>query len=319
MFLNDKTHLLNDDENVHFDDNYVILRELRKTGSLFIACLRLGISIEDVELWYKLGQESDDMKYIEFFTKVNNIEKKYGFNIVEEEGEYEYTVETLNNFNYIGGFRLNPSALVYIQQNNKEYKITNIFKSHDSKKIYLSINQENNYKSGNATSNFRNKSLPATYMNKRKDSNEILIPKFSSRNYDFNITELKTIIKDLNNDTQIYVLKEGKAYVFGWSIHYDYNYDPFFGKPENKLIVEINTMGNDCKYNKIEIDNPYYYDIPYDQRLDIIEDLKRYNIIIDGFFEAGRFYYTGDNDDTEYCLTKLIQREVDRYYNMVGI
>lgn len=130
--------------------------------------------------------------------------------------------------------------------------------------------------------------------------------------------EFKTIINNLDPDTQIYVLKEGKAYAFGVVMHYDYNAFDLFGRdnPQEKLIIEIDMMGDESRYNQIKIGNSYFIDLGNFELSDIADKLKRRGIIDDGFFEAGNFYYIGQNEyeTVKYYLMELVERAVDSYY-----
>lgn len=319
MFLNDKERVINEGE-VYINPMNIILSTLEKKGSLFITCLQLGFGINDIEEMYELGQQSSNEDYEYFYNKVNAIEKKFGFEILQYDTNTPAITDSFQGYNHLDltKFNFNPNSVIYIQQNRKEYKVTNIFKSHDSKKIFLSINQENNFNRRNSRSNFRSNSIPLTFRNESNTPNEISIPRPLSRKYDFTVAEFKTIINDLDPDTQIYVLKEGNAYAFGVVMHYDYKAFELFGggDPKDKLIIEIDMFGGESKFNQIKIGSSYFFDLDNFQLSDIADNLKRREIIDDGFFEAGNFYYIGQNEYevVKYYLMELVEREVDRYY-----
>ncbi len=280
--------------------------------------MQLGFSIRDVEEIYKSGQKSFHEDYKYFYNKVNAIEKKFGFEITQYDDNTADTTGNFTNNSPFYGYNFNPNSIIYIQQNRIQYKVTNIFKSHDSKKIFLSINQKNSFKSANSGYNFRSNSIPLTYRNEANVSYEISIPKPLSRNYDFTVSEFKEIIHDLDSDTQIYVLKKSRAYAFGLVMHYDINeIFKIGGDPKKKLIIEIDMFDDESKYNKIKIDNSYFFDLHISQLDDIITYLKMEDLITDGFFEAGNFYYFGEKEyeNVEYNLNRFIEREVNIYYS----
>lgn len=318
MFLNDKERVINEGEG-YINPMNIILSNLEKKGSLLITCLQLGFEIEDVEEMYELGQQSFNEDYNHFYNKVNAIEKKFGFEILQYDNNTPAITSSFmgNNPFDLTKFNFNPNSVIYIQQNRREYEITNIFKSHDSKKIFLSINQENNFKTTNTRPNSRSNSIPLTFRNEANTPNEISIPRPLSRKYDFTVSEFKAVINDLDPNTQIYVLKEGKAYAFGVSMHYDFKaLGVFGGNPKEKLIIEIDMVDGESKYNQIKIGSSYFFDLNSVQLERIVEDLKRRDIIDDGFFEADNFYYIGqmDYELVKYYLMELVEREVDRYY-----
>lgn len=268
---------------------------------------------------YELGQHSSNEDYKHFYNKVNAIEKKFGFEILQYDNNTPAITSSFIGYDPfdLTKFNFNPNSVIYIQQNRREYKITNIFKSHDSKKIFLSINQENNFKTTNSRPNFRSNSIPLTFRNEANTPNEISIPRPLSRKYDFTVSEFKAVINDLDPNTQIYVLKEGKAYAFGVVMHYDFKaIGVFGGNPQEKLIIEIDMMDGESKFNQIKIGSSYFFDLDNIQLADIADNLKRRDIIDDGFFEAGNFYYIGQKDYelVKYYLMELVEREVDRYY-----
>lgn len=323
MFLNDKERVINEGE-VYINPMNIILSTLEKKGSLFITCLQLGFEINDIEEMYELGQQSSNEDYEYFYNKVNAIEKKFGFEILQYDTNTPAITDSFQGYNHLDltKFNFNPNSVIYIQQNRKEYKVTNIFKSHDSKKIFLSINQENNFNISDSRPKFRNNSIPLTFRNEANTPNEISIPRQLSRNYDFTVGEFKTIINDLDSDTQIYVLKEGKAYAFGVIMHYNYNTFDLFGRenPQEKLIIEIDMIGDESRYNQIKIGSSYFIDLGNFELSDIADNLKKREIIDDGFFEAGNFYYIGQNDyeTVKYYLMELVEHAVDRYYASDG-
>ena len=101
-------------------------------------------------------------------------------------------------------------------------------------------------------------------------------------------------------------------------MHYDINeIFKIGGDPKKKLIIEIDMFDDESKYNKIKIDNSYFFDLHISQLDDIITYLKMEDLITDGFFEAGNFYYFGEKEyeNVEYNLNRFIEREVNIYYS----
>ena len=232
-----------------------LLKNMDVEGSLFLSCIQCNISIDEAEEWYRLGKEGKE-DFVEFYNMVNLIEGHFGFNI-EKRTRFEgitISVEDLEFFARHNHFiKTKP---LFLQQDNKKYKVTNIFKSHDSNEIFISVD----FKS-------------SSFYTKHRD-------------YDFCLEELTDIVKSIKNkETYIYVINLGKTYRFS-HVHDERN---SYGLILN-IIIDFEI--DDGKYEKIDIDDPFALNsIPESYLDDFIELLKRSHIIEEGFFECDFFYF----------------------------
>lgn len=236
----------------------LILKTMESEGSFFISCIHCNIPVKEAEQWYEQGKMGVQ-DYIHFYETVNLIEKHFGFQIDEKTHYPTLYTQSINQI--ISLYPMNnienQMLPLFLRRENKLYEITNIFKSHSTNEIFISMDP------------------------KSKLKHEI--------EYDLTLKELNEIFKKyLEEDGPIYIIKNNGAFVMTLG-HINFEFD-VFGTPKESYVFDVEI--EDGKYEKIFIRSSYYFDIPVDEFENMAQILKDNRIIEDGFFEGQFLYYT---------------------------
>ena len=257
----------------------LILETMESKGSLFISCIHCNIPINEAEEWYKNG-EIGDQDFINFYDDVNLIEESFGFEIYKKSEYPTLHTQSINQIasTYPMNRTQNEKTPLFLRRERKLYEITNIFKSHSTNEIFISMDS------------------------KSKPKHEI--------KYDFTLKELNEIFKNyLEEDCSIYILNDNRAFVMTLG-HFQFEFD-VFGSAKESYVFDVEI--DDEKYDKIFIRSSYYFNIPVDELDGLAKILKQKRIIEEGFFEGQFLYHTPGNGMTYGDPIRIIENEIEKY------